>query len=192
MDGEPVALQRRDERTDLAPYTRYEGGRRNGDGSQRRGDDTDDPLVVAHIHDQVYHNDSPGEEDKRFIHIREGDISVSHGMTLPPANYQACHVDEKTYEDEPEGEFAYRLLFGHRKEEIEDKGTEVNEHRNVKKVRIVHLYPSSAVLRLLYLSNIEMSVNDYYIKDLIMRSMRGLEEMNIRFLGYPVERVRRK
>lgn len=143
MDSQPVTLQGRDERADIARHPRYQRGHGNGDDSKRGGNDTDGPLVISDIHDQIYQDDGPGEKDKGFVHIGEGYISVPRGVRLPPPDQEACQVDEKTDKDNPESNPAYSLLFCHHKQEIEDKRDEIHKHGDGKKIRIIHGVSSS-------------------------------------------------
>mgnify|MGYP005624530883 CR=1 FL=1 len=138
MDGQPVTLQGGDERADPARYARHEGGHGYSDGSQRSGDDSDGPLAISDIHNEIYQDDGPGEKDEGFVHIGEGDIAVSRSVTFPPSNYKTCQVDNKTDEDDPECNPAHRLFSCCHKQEVPHKGDDIDEQRPVKEVRIIH------------------------------------------------------
>jgi len=138
MDGQPVTLQGRDERADLAFCTRKQGGQSKGDGCQGSGDNAEGPLVISDIHNEIDQDNGPGEEYKGFIDIGKGDISVTGGVTFTPANQEPHQVDEKTSNDNAEGNCAHLLLFCRYKKQIAQKGDDIDKHGGVKKVRIIH------------------------------------------------------
>lgn len=138
MDGQPVALQGGDEGADIAFCTWHQRSEGNSDSSQRRGDNANRPLVISDIHDEVHQDNGPGKEYKGFIYIGKGYISVTGGITFPPADQQAREVKEKTNEDNYKSNRAHRPRFCCYKQQVKQKGDNINKHGAVKEVRVIH------------------------------------------------------
>jgi hypothetical protein len=82
--------------------------------------------VISDIDDKIDQDDAPGEKDEGFVHIGKGYIAVSRGVGLHPSDHEACQVDEKTDEDDPKGSPPHPLSFCYHKEEVTDKGDDIN------------------------------------------------------------------
>jgi hypothetical protein len=88
MNGKPVTLQGRNEGTDITFCTRHQGGQGKGASCQRCRDNTDGPLVIPDIQDEIDQDNGPGEEYEGLIDIGKWDISVTGGVTFPPADQE--------------------------------------------------------------------------------------------------------
>lgn len=138
MDGQPVTLQGRDEGADIVFRTRHQRGQGKGDGCERSGDNADGPLVISDIHDEIDQDDGPGKEYEGLIYIGKGDISITGGVTFPPADQETHQMDEKTRDDNAEGKRAHLLLVCRYIEQINRKGDDIDKHGSIKEVRIIH------------------------------------------------------
>jgi hypothetical protein len=82
--------------------------------------------VISDIDDKIDQDDAPGEKDEGFVHIGKGYIAVSRGVGLQPPNHEPCQVDEETDDDDPKGGPPHTLLLCYHKDEIADKGDDID------------------------------------------------------------------
>jgi molecular chaperone DnaJ len=93
-------------------------------------------------------------------------------------------VDNKTNDDNAEGKLSHHLFFCCYKKEIAHKGYDIDKHGGVKKVGIIHCW-SSIPFRVIE-SDIENSVNDYYIKRQVELCYRAMAKQDYyELLGVP-------
>src|SRR5208337_1783326 len=105
---------------------------------QRSGDDADGSLMISDIHDEIGQDNGPGKEHEGLIDIGKGDISVTGGVTFSPADQETNQVDDKTNGNNAESKLAYHLVFCRYKQQIRQKGDDIDKHSGVKEVRIIH------------------------------------------------------
>ena len=70
MSVEPVALQGRNERVNSGGNPRSQRGISDEKKSKGHGESPDNPGIQLPLPEEVKQGDTPGEKDKRFIHIR--------------------------------------------------------------------------------------------------------------------------
>ncbi len=105
--------------------------------------------MISDIHNEIDQDNGPGKEYKGLIDIGKGDISVTGGVTFPPADQETYQVDEKTDNDNAEGNRTHLPLFCRYKKQIAQKGDDIDKHGGIKKVRIIHCYVSVSYSELL-------------------------------------------
>jgi hypothetical protein len=133
MNRKPIALKGWDQRSDLSIDARDNGSEGNGKEGKGGNEDADDLLPVFEFENQIDQDDGPGEKDERFVHVGQGDITVSCLVGLDPAKDESSRMEEQAEEQEISREGPRPITPSGRKDKIAQRTDEIDGHRNIEK-----------------------------------------------------------